>query len=84
MHLHSTASTVVLLKTLWSNIKKMLGIRGFLTHTPLWQNLSYKEVLKLNMFQDWKRAGLRYIFQLNSQILYGYTSGVCPLSQSIL
>lgn len=66
MHLDSKAPTTVLLKTLWFYIKKMLGMQGFLTHTPLWHNLSYKEMLKLKGFREWEEAGLRYISQLYS------------------
>lgn len=64
MHLEPTAPMVVLLKTLWSFLKNMLGIQSFLTHTPLWRKFIYKEVLKLEGFQEWERAGLCYIFQL--------------------
>lgn len=34
MHFDPGAPTILLLKTLWSYIKQMLGIQGFLTHTP--------------------------------------------------
>lgn len=46
MNLDPKALTVMLLKTLWSYIKKMLGIQGFLTYTPLRRDLNYREIMR--------------------------------------
>lgn len=64
MHLDPRAPTVKLLNTLWFFIRKLLGMRGFLTHTPLWRNRQYKEILKLKGFKNWEEAGIKYISQL--------------------
>lgn len=85
MHLDSKAPTIALLKTLWSYIKNMLEMQGFLTHTPLWHNLSYKEVLKLKGFREWEGAGLRYISQLYSgSTLKSFMDIQAESAQSIL
>lgn len=34
------------------------------THTPLWQNLNYREILKLGGFGSWEVVGIQYISQI--------------------
>lgn len=55
---------VLCVAILWSYIKWLLGVQGFLIHTSLWRNLHYKELLKLRGFGNWERAGIRYISQM--------------------
>lgn len=74
MHLDLGAPTVKLLNTLWSYIRKLLGIRGFLTHTPLWRNRQYREIPKLRGFKNWEELGIKYVSQLfNGLTLKSFT-----------
>lgn len=56
--------TVRLIKKLWSSIKRRLGINGFLTSTPIWQNRFYTELAKLSGHSRWEAAGVKYLHQI--------------------
>lgn len=64
LHLDPEAPTVKLLISLWAYVKKLIGITGFLSSTPLWRNRQLKEIQKLKGFKSWEDAGIKYISQL--------------------
>lgn len=72
-HLDRRLPSIALLKTLWSYIKWLLGVQGFLTLTPIWRNTYCRELLKLKGFRDWEASGLQFLSQLyNGPVLKSF------------
>lgn len=63
-HLTPSLPSILLLNTLWLYVRHILNIRGYCPYTPLWHYSNFKELLKLQGFQDWERMGITYITQL--------------------
>lgn len=49
---------------LWKAIRQRLGLTGYFSYTPIWNNRLYMELTKLGTFTTWMQAGIKYISQL--------------------
>lgn len=65
-HLSYSLPTITLLNTLWKYVRSLLHIKGVCSWTPIWRNVYFKELLKLEDSRSWEAAGVHYIALLFS------------------
>lgn len=53
-----------LIHKVWQEMKNTTKIKAYTLYTPIWNNSSYGELMKLEEFETWKLKGLRYMAQL--------------------
>lgn len=64
VHMSGSLPSIKLLNTLWKYIRTHFKIHGICSFTPLWRNIYFKELFKLEDFHAWEEAGIHYIAQL--------------------